>query len=106
MRYGTPEQQETYLPRLTTESVGSFCLSEAESGSDAFALKTRASQDGSDWVLNGSKCWISNAKEAGTFIVFANIKPESGYRGITAFIVERGNPGLKIGKKEDKLGIR
>jgi len=105
-RYGTQEMQAEYLGRLATGTVGSFCLSEAESGSDAFALKTRARQDGGDWVLEGSKCWISNAMEAGLFVVFANADPSKAHRGITAFVVERDNPGLQIGKKEDKLGIR
>lgn len=104
--YGTAEQKERYLTRLATDTVASFCLSEPESGSDAFALKTRAVRDGSGWVLDGSKCWISNAMEAGLFVVFANANPEKGHRGITAFIVERDNPGLTVGKKEDKLGIR
>lgn len=104
--YGTKEQRETYLPRMASDTVASFCLSEPESGSDAFALKSKAVKDGSDWIIDGSKCWISNAKEAGLFVVFANAAPEKGHRGITAFVVERDNPGLKIGKKEDKLGIR
>eukprot|EP00930_Biecheleria_cincta_P060214 TRINITY_DN45904_c0_g1_i1.p1 TRINITY_DN45904_c0_g1~~TRINITY_DN45904_c0_g1_i1.p1 ORF type:complete len:471 (+),score=103.71 TRINITY_DN45904_c0_g1_i1:78-1415(+) len=105
-RYGSQEQKEKYLPRLATDTVASFCLSEANSGSDAFALKTRAVKDGDDWVINGGKCWISNSIEAGLFVVFANADPSKGHRGITAFVVERENPGLKIGKKEDKLGIR
>jgi len=105
-RYGTQEQQAQYMSRLASQTVGSFCLSEPESGSDAFALKTRATQDGADWILEGSKCWISNAREAGLFVVFANAAPEKRHRGITAFLVERDNPGLQIGKKEDKLGIR
>jgi len=104
--YGTSEQQKQYLARLATDTCGSFCLSEPGSGSDAFALKTRAKQDGTDWILEGSKCWISNAMEAGIFVVFANADPTKGHRGITAFVVERDNPGLKLGKKEDKLGIR
>lgn len=86
--------------------MGSFCLSEPGSGSDAFALKTRAVQDGDDWVLSGGKSWISNSKEAGLFVVFANANPAKAHRGITAFVVEKDNPGLSIGKKEDKLGIR
>lgn len=104
--YGSVAQQEKYLPRMATEAVGSFCLSEPGSGSDAFALATKATKDGNEWVIEGSKCWISNSMEAGLFIVFANVDPSKGYRGITAFIVEKDNPGLKIGKKEDKLGIR
>jgi len=105
-QYGTKEQKEQYLSRLATDTVGSFCLSESGSGSDAFALKTSAKRDGSDWVLDGSKCWISNSREAGLFVVFANADPSKGHRGITTFVVERDNPGLSIGKKEDKLGIR
>merc|ERR1712232_790519 len=104
--YGTKAQQEAYLPRLATDTVCSFCLSEPGSGSDAFALKTRATRDGDDWIIEGSKCWISSAKEAGLFVVFANVDPSKGYKGITAFVVEGCNPGLSIGKKEDKLGIR
>lgn len=104
--YASESQRDTYLRRLSTDTVASFCLSETSSGSDAFALKTRALRDGDDWIIDGSKCWISNAVEAGVFIVFANADPSKGHRGITAFIVERDNPGLKIGKKEDKLGIR
>lgn len=104
--YGTKEQQEHYLTRMATDTAGSFCLSEANSGSDAFALNTRAVRSGDDWVLNGSKCWISNSSEAGIFVVFANAAPENGYKGITAFVVERENPGLTVGKKENKLGIR
>jgi len=101
--YGTAAQREAYLPRLATDTVCSFCLSEPGSGSDAFALKTRARRDGSDWVIDGGKCWISNAKEAGLFVVFANVDPAKGHRGITAFIVEKENPGLQVGKKEKKL---
>lgn len=104
--YGTVAQKERYLSRLATDTVCSFCLSEPGSGSDAFALKTRATRDGDDWIIEGSKCWISNSIEAGLFLVFANADPSKGYKGITAFIVERDNPGLKIGKKENKLGIR
>jgi len=106
MRYGTQEQKEKYLRRLCKDTCASFCLSEPSSGSDAFAMKTRATQQGGEWVITGSKCWISNAKEAGLFVVFANADPDKGHRGITAFVVERENPGLTIGKKEDKLGIR
>jgi alkylation response protein AidB-like acyl-CoA dehydrogenase len=86
--------------------VGAYALSEAGSGSDAFAMAARAAEDGDHYVINGRKLWITNANEAGVFIVFANVKPEAGYRGITAFIVERGVPGFAVGKKEDKLGIR
>eukprot|EP00913_Durusdinium_trenchii_P026383 g24755.t1 len=105
-RYGSKELQERYLPRLAADTVGSFCLSEPNSGSDAFALKTKAVQDGSDWVLDGGKSWISNSLEAGIFVVFANADPSKGHRGITAFVVDLDNKGLQIGKKEDKLGIR
>eukprot|EP01133_Synstelium_polycarpum_P002272 gene2272-2575_t len=105
-RYGTEAQRNKYLPRLATDMVGSFCLSETVSGSDAFALKTRAEKQGDMYVINGGKAWITNAKEAGVYIVMANVDPSAGYRGITAFLVDRDTPGLEIGKKEDKLGIR
>eukprot|EP01130_Rhizamoeba_saxonica_P003616 TRINITY_DN150_c0_g2_i1.p1 TRINITY_DN150_c0_g2~~TRINITY_DN150_c0_g2_i1.p1 ORF type:complete len:406 (-),score=113.88 TRINITY_DN150_c0_g2_i1:39-1100(-) len=105
-KWGSEAQKQKYLPRLATDTVGCFCLSEAGSGSDSFALKTSAKRDGANFVLNGTKSWITNSGEAGIFIVFANIDFSQGYRGITAFIVEKDNPGLKIGKKEDKLGIR
>jgi butyryl-CoA dehydrogenase/short/branched chain acyl-CoA dehydrogenase len=88
------------------DTLGAYALSEANSGSDAFALATRARKDGGHFVLNGRKLWITNAKEAGLFIVFANVNPEAGYRGITAFLIEPGTPGFTVGKKEDKLGIR
>src|SRR3974390_798573 len=106
LRWGNEEQKLRYLPRIATELVGSYALSEAGSGSDAFALQTRARQDGSDWLLNGRKLWITNAAEAGLFLIFANARPEAGYKGITCFLVERGFPGFQVGKKEDKLGIR
>lgn len=106
MKLGTEEQKTQYLPRLATDTVGSFCLSEPESGSDAFSLKTQAVKQGDEYVLNGSKCWISNAEHAGMFLVMANAKPTDGYKGITCFIVDSDTPGLEIGKKEDKLGIR
>ena len=108
MRYGTEEQKEKYLTRLCTDTCSSFCLSEPSSGSDAFAMKTRAVRDeaAGGWIINGGKCWISNAKEAGLFLVFANADPDKGHRGITAFVVERSNPGLTVGRKEEKLGIR
>jgi alkylation response protein AidB-like acyl-CoA dehydrogenase len=106
LRWATEEQKRRYLPRIATEILGSYALSEAGSGSDAFAMQTRARQDGGDWVLNGRKLWITNAAEAGLFLVFANANPEAGYKGITCFLVERGLPGFQIGKKEDKLGIR
>ncbi len=98
--------KEKYLPQLATEKVGAYCLSEAGSGSDAFALKTTAKEDGDDFVLNGSKLWITNANEADIFLVMANVNPEAGYKGITAFVVERGMDGFSISKKENKLGIR
>ncbi len=106
LRWGTEEQKGRYLPRLATDTVGSYALSEASSGSDAFALKTRATRQGSGYVLNGQKLWITNAFESGLFIVFATLDPALGYKGITAFVIEKGTPGFRIGKKEDKLGIR
>jgi len=106
LRWGSDPLQESYLPRLATDTVGAYALSEAGSGSDAFALACRATQDGDDWILNGQKLWITNGNEAGVFIVFANVNPEAGYKGITAFIVEKGMDGFTVGKKEDKLGIR
>jgi butyryl-CoA dehydrogenase/short/branched chain acyl-CoA dehydrogenase len=106
LRWGTPEQKQKYLSRLATDTVGAYALSEAGSGSDAFALQTRAENRGSDYVLSGRKLWITNAKEAGLFIVFATVDPGAGYKGITAFIVEKGTPGFNVGRKEDKLGIR
>ena len=106
LRWGTPEQLSRHLPGLATGTVGAYALSEAGSGSDAFALAMRAVPDGSDWVLNGRKMWITNGGEAGLFIIFANVDPALGYKGITAFIVEREIPGFSVGKKEDKLGIR
>jgi alkylation response protein AidB-like acyl-CoA dehydrogenase len=106
MRWATEDQKRRYLPRIATELLGSYALSESGSGSDAFAMQTRARQDGGDWVLNGRKLWITNAAEAGLFLVFANANPEAGYKGITGFLVERDYAGFQIGKKEDKLGIR
>ena len=106
LRWGSDDFKGRFLPRLAGGAVGAYALSEAGSGSDAFALATRADADGDDFVLNGRKFWISNAEEAELFIVFANAAPEEGYRGITAFMVERGTPGFRVGKKEDKLGIR
>ena len=105
-RYGSDEQKERYLTRLTGGTVGAYALSEGGSGSDAFALETRARETDGGWVLDGRKLWITNGAEAEIFVVFANANPEAGYRGITAFIVERGFPGFSVGKKEDKLGIR
>jgi alkylation response protein AidB-like acyl-CoA dehydrogenase len=106
LRWGTDEQQRTWLARLARGAVGAYALSEAASGSDAFALTTRATDRGDGFSLTGRKLWITNANEAELFIVFATIDPAAGYRGITAFIVERGTPGFTVGKKEDKLGIR
>jgi alkylation response protein AidB-like acyl-CoA dehydrogenase len=106
MRWGTEDIKRRYLPRLASNTVGAYALSEAGSGSDAFALTTRAAEDGDGFVLTGRKLWITNGNEADLFIVFATINPDAGYRGITAFIVERGMPGFTVGKKEDKLGIR
>jgi len=106
LRWATAEQKRRYLPRLAAETVGAYALSEAASGSDAFALETRAVQRGGDYVLNGQKLWITNAKEAGLFLVFATIDPAAGYKGVTAFLVEAGSRGFAIGRKEDKLGIR
>jgi alkylation response protein AidB-like acyl-CoA dehydrogenase len=106
VRWANDEQKARYFPRLSADTVGAYALSEAGSGSDAFALQTRAVADGDDWLLTGRKLWITNAAEAGLFIVFANANPEAGYRGITAFLVERDSPGFSVGKKEDKLGIR
>jgi butyryl-CoA dehydrogenase/short/branched chain acyl-CoA dehydrogenase len=105
-RWGTDEQKRRYLPRVASEVVGSYALSEAGSGSDAFALQARARKDGDSWVLNGRKLWITNAAEAGLYLIFANANPEAGYKGITCFLVERDTPGFQVGKKEDKLGIR
>jgi alkylation response protein AidB-like acyl-CoA dehydrogenase len=106
VRWATEDQKEKYLTRLATDTIGSYALSEASSGSDAFALQTRAVQRGDDYILNGQKLWITNAKEAGLYIVFATIDPSAGYKGITAFLVEKDTPGFTLGKKEDKLGIR
>jgi len=106
LRWGSDAQKERYLPKLASEWVGSYALSEAGSGSDAFALKTRAERKGDRWVLNGQKLWITNAGESSLFVVFANADPSQGYKGITAFLVERGFPGFSVGKKEHKLGIR
>jgi butyryl-CoA dehydrogenase/short/branched chain acyl-CoA dehydrogenase len=106
LRWGNQEQKDRYLPRMASEMVGAYALSEAGSGSDAFALQTRAELKGGDYVLNGRKLWITNAKEAGLFVLFATVDPGAGYRGITAFLVEKEFPGFTVGKKEDKLGIR
>jgi butyryl-CoA dehydrogenase/short/branched chain acyl-CoA dehydrogenase len=106
LRWGNDEQKKRYLPKMATETVGAYALSEAGSGSDAFALTTKAELKGSDYVLNGRKLWITNGKEAGVFILFATVDPSAGYKGITAFLVEKEFPGFTVGKKEDKLGIR
>lgn len=106
LNYATEDQKKKYLPRLCQDTVGAYALSEAASGSDAFAMQTRAEDKGDHYLLNGRKLWISNSKEAGIFLVFANLDPSKGYRGITAFIVEKDFPGISIGKKENKLGIR
>jgi len=106
LRWGHEDLKRRYLPRMAKNAVGAYALSEAGSGSDAFALGTRASERGGDWILRGQKLWITNANEADVFIVFANVNPDAGYRGITAFVVERGMEGFSVGKKEDKLGIR
>ena len=106
LRWGRREQQQRYLPRMAKDMICSYCLSEASSGSDAFALATTARKDGDSYILNGRKLWISNAAEAGLFIVFATVDRELGYKGVTAFLIERDTPGFTIGKKEDKLGVR
>ena len=106
IKYGSAALKEKYLPRLAREWVGAYCLSESSSGSDAFALKMRAEKKDGKWILNGNKLWITNGNEASFFIVFANMDPTKGYKGITAFIVEKGFKGFSVGKKEDKLGIR
>ena len=106
LNYGTEAQKKKYISRLATDTVGAYCLSEAGSGSDAFAMQTKAEDKGDHYLINGRKMWITNGNEAGIFIVFANADPSKGYKGITAFIVERDFPGFSVGKKEDKLGIR
>lgn len=106
LRWANDAQRQKYLPRMAKDLVGAYALSEAGSGSDAFALKCRAEDKGDHWLLNGNKLWITNGNEAGLFILFANVDPSKGYKGITAFLVERGFEGFKVGKKEDKLGIR
>ena len=106
LRWGSEEQQQRYLPRMCTDLLGAFALSEPASGSDAFALETKAEDKGTHWELTGRKFWITNGGEAGLFLVFANADFTKGYKGITGFIVERGFPGFSVGKKENKLGIR
>jgi alkylation response protein AidB-like acyl-CoA dehydrogenase len=106
LRWGTDDQKQRFLPRLARDTVGSYALSEAGAGSDAFALETRAEAGDGSYRLSGRKMWISNAAESGIFVVFANVDPGAGYRGITAFLVERDMPGFEVGKKEGKLGVR
>ncbi len=106
MNFANKEVQDKYMPMLASNKVGCYCLTEPNSGSDAFALETQAKEDGDDYVLNGSKIFITNAMEAEIFVVFANINPELGYKGITGFVCDKSMPGLSIGKKEKKLGIR
>src|SRR6267378_3169687 len=106
MRWANPEQKKRYLPRLAADTVSSYALSEAGSGSDAFAMATQAQDSGDHFLLTGRKLWITNAAEAGLFLLFANVNPAAGYRGITAFLIEREFPGFQVGKKEDKLGLR
>ncbi|HZI19501.1 MAG TPA: acyl-CoA dehydrogenase [Pyrinomonadaceae bacterium] len=106
IRWGSPEQKKKYLTRLASEAVGAYCLSEAGSGSDAFAMTTKAFDRGDHYEITGQKLWITNGNEAEIFVVFANAKPEEGYKGITAFVVEKGFEGFSVGKKENKLGIR
>ena len=105
-RWGSDELKAHYFPKLASEWVGAYALSEAGSGSDAFSLSCRATRDGDDWVLEGQKLWITNGAEASTFVVFATVDPDAGYTGITAFMVDRDSDGFSVGKKEDKLGIR
>src|SRR5690349_15272865 len=106
LRWANPEQKKKYLPRLATNTVASYALSEAGSGSDAFAMATRAVEQDGHFLLTGRKLWITNAAEAGLYLLFANANPDAGYRGITAFLIEREFPGFQVGKKEDKLGLR
>ncbi|TVR55788.1 MAG: acyl-CoA dehydrogenase [Gemmatimonadales bacterium] len=106
LRWANDEQKAQWFPKLASDTVGAYALSEAGSGSDAFALACRAEKDGDDYILNGHKLWITNGNEAGLFLVFATVDPDAGYRGITAFLVPKDTPGFSVGKKEDKLGIR
>jgi alkylation response protein AidB-like acyl-CoA dehydrogenase len=106
LAWGSDDIKQRYLPRLASGTVGAYALSEPGSGSDAFALATRATHQGDDWVLTGRKLWITNGAEADIYVVFGNANPDAGYKGITAFVIERGFPGFSVGKKEDKLGIR
>src|ERR1700756_281549 len=106
LRWGSEEQKKRHLTKMAAETVGAYALSEAGSGSDAFALQTRATLKGSEYVLNGRKLWITNSKEAGLFVLFATLDPSAGYKGITAFLIEKEFPGFAVGKKEDKIGLR
>ncbi|XP_032680001.1 short/branched chain specific acyl-CoA dehydrogenase, mitochondrial-like [Odontomachus brunneus] len=106
LKIGSEEQKRKYLPALAQNTIGSFCLSESQSGSDAFAMKTQAQKDGSEYVINGTKMWISSSDVAGLFLLFANANPSAGYRGITTFLVERGTPGMTIAKPENKMGMK
>jgi alkylation response protein AidB-like acyl-CoA dehydrogenase len=106
LRWANEEQKKRYLPKMAVDTLGAYALSEAGSGSDAFALQTKAELRGSDFILSGRKLWITNGKEAGLFILFATVDASKGYKGITAFLIEKGFPGFTVGKKEDKLGIR
>jgi alkylation response protein AidB-like acyl-CoA dehydrogenase len=106
LRWATEDQKKRYLPRMAADTLGAYALSEAGSGSDAFALQTKAELKGNDFILNGRKLWITNGKEAGLFILFATVDASKGYKGITAFLIEKNFPGFTVGKKEDKLGIR
>jgi alkylation response protein AidB-like acyl-CoA dehydrogenase len=106
LRWGNDDTRKRYLPKMAADTIGAYALSEAGSGSDAFAMTTRAAERDGEWALTGRKLWITNGNEANLFIVFANVNPDAGYRGITAFLVDRGAPGFSVGKKEDKLGIR
>ena len=105
-RWLTPDQQAKFLPRLATDTIGGYSLSESGSGSDAFALKTQARPDGDTYVLNGQKMWVTNGDDAGLYMLFATVDPDKGYKGITGFVIDREMPGFHVGKKEDKLGIR
>ncbi len=106
LKWGSKDIRDRYLPKMAADTIGAYALSEAGSGSDAFAMATRATERDGDWLITGRKLWITNGNEANLFIVFANVNPDAGYRGITAFLVERGASGFVVGKKEDKLGIR
>jgi alkylation response protein AidB-like acyl-CoA dehydrogenase len=106
LKWGSKDVRDRYLPKMAADTIGAYALSEAGSGSDAFAMATRAIEHDGDWLITGRKLWITNGNEANLFIVFANVNPDAGYRGITAFLVERGSNGFVVGKKEDKLGIR